>query len=103
MTQSPGRPPLHREDIKAAIRKRGLTLFDVGRLCDPAVSPQMVTNVLGQHSTSASVEVGLALASGFSVGEVQQVTRGDRSPAQRPDTRPDAPTAAMGRISRAAA
>lgn len=66
---------LHREDIKAAIRKRGLTLEDVGKLLDPPVTSQAVTNVLGRHSRSARIEGAIALASGFSLAEVQSVTR----------------------------
>lgn len=88
MRSAPLRAPAHREDIKAAIRKRGLTLRSVCTLVDGApVGPSIVTDVLAGQRTSARVEVALAVASGYSLAEVQQVTRGanDRDNARDRD------------------
>ena len=75
MSASP-RTVSHREDIKAAIRKRGLTLRDVCSLVDgPDVSPGSVSDVLACRTTSARIEAALAQAAGMTLAEVQNVTR----------------------------
>lgn len=64
---------LHKEDIKAAIRKRNLTLTDVAR--HAGVDESLVSHVLAGRNISANVEEALAEASGYSLEDVQQVTR----------------------------
>lgn len=74
---APDQAPEHREDIKAAIRKRSLTLRDVCSLVEGRdVSPSSVSDVLAGRTTSERIETALSLASGYSLAEVQQVTRG---------------------------
>lgn len=89
MDRHASRPPADRFDIKAAIGKRGLTLTEVGRLCDPPVSVQAVSQVLTGDSTSPRIEAALALASGYTLGEIEQVTRSRRD---RNDANTDANT-----------
>ena len=73
---APRQAPSHREDIKAAIRKRGLTLRDVCSLVEGVdVVPSSVSNVLARRTTSERIEMALSLASGYSLAEIQQVTR----------------------------
>lgn len=72
-----GKPPTDRHDIKALLGKRGLTLADVGRLCEPAVSRQAVSAVLTSDTRSIRIETALALACGLSLAEIQNVTRAD--------------------------
>ena len=70
-----GAPPRDRHDIKALLGKRGLTLADVGLLCDPPVSRQAVSAVLIGDTTSIRIETALALACGFDLSYIQEVTR----------------------------
>lgn len=76
------RPPEDRHDIKALIGKRGLTLAEVGRLCEPPVSRQAVSSVLAGDMASVRIEATVAVVTGLTLGQVQQVTRA-RRPAPR--------------------
>ncbi len=72
------RPPEDRHDIKALIGKRGLTLAEVGRLCEPPVSRQAVSSVLAGDTASVRIEATIAVVTDLTLAQVQEVTRAKR-------------------------
>lgn len=79
--------PLHPEDIKARIRKRGGSLSAIAR--DLGISHQAVSKVLWGRGSSERVERAIAIASGLSRGEVYAAAcsvRGDHGPNTGPNT-----------------
>lgn len=59
---------MHHEDIKAAVRKRGITLADLAKTLH--VSPMMVSRVVRGDSKSEVVAKAIAKVTGLSVDEL---------------------------------
>lgn len=63
---------MHHEDIKAAIRKKGVTPADIARHL--VVSPSAVTAVIKGKSQSEDIRAAIARVTGLSTSELWPVT-----------------------------